>query len=271
VRGDAVAGLLVVFLNIIGGLIIGVPSRTFVRRSPPRAIPCSPSATGCQTDSGADRLHPARPLVSKAGVSGAAQGARKQLYGSPRRGHAAGHAGAGDAAGIPMLPFLVLAARRPPCPISARKNKRVTGGRPEPGAAAPQRQRHERHAAEADASELKIDDSRSNAVMRCCRWSTAGWYRPADRAEKGAAGLACGRNGIVMPARPHPLQRAAGRHTYVIKIRKDAGNGRDWSEQSWLMDPAGTSGVPGSTTTEPTSGYGDLGRCRAEGKAALKG
>jgi flagellar biosynthesis protein FlhA len=33
VRGDAIAGLLIVFINIIGGIIIGVASTAWLRRS----------------------------------------------------------------------------------------------------------------------------------------------------------------------------------------------------------------------------------------------
>ena len=46
VRGDAIAGLLIVFINIIGGIIIGVVSaRHGVRRSGHAPTRCSPSAT----------------------------------------------------------------------------------------------------------------------------------------------------------------------------------------------------------------------------------
>ena len=45
VRGDAIAGILIVFINIVGGIIIGIAQHgmSFAERSAPS--PCSPSAT----------------------------------------------------------------------------------------------------------------------------------------------------------------------------------------------------------------------------------
>src|SRR6202034_776436 len=91
VRGDAVAGLLVVFINIIGGIIIGDGLVT--------QIPALIVSTA------------AGLLVSKAGVSGAADKAlMRQLSGYPQAlGMSAGvMIVLSLLPGIPMLPFLAL-------------------------------------------------------------------------------------------------------------------------------------------------------------------
>jgi flagellar biosynthesis protein FlhA len=46
VRGDAIAALLITFINIVGGIIIGVAQQSMTFWPPPRATPCSRSATG---------------------------------------------------------------------------------------------------------------------------------------------------------------------------------------------------------------------------------
>ena len=45
VRGDAIAGLLVVFINVIGGMIIGIAQQGLTFSKPRIPTPCSPSAT----------------------------------------------------------------------------------------------------------------------------------------------------------------------------------------------------------------------------------
>src|SRR3979411_3213844 len=112
VRGDAIAGLLVVFINVIGGMIIGIAQQGMPFAEAARTYTLLTVGDGLVTQVPALIVSTAAGLlVSKAGVSGAADKAlMKQLSGYPQ---ALGlHGGESDVVGtlpgIPMLPFLAL-------------------------------------------------------------------------------------------------------------------------------------------------------------------
>src|SRR5712675_1362581 len=112
VRGDAVAGLLVVFINIIGGIIIGVAQQSMSFGDAARTYTLLTVGDGLVTQIPALIVSTAAGLlVAKAGVSGAADKALiGQLSSYPK---ALGMSGAvmivmSLLPGIPMLPFLFL-------------------------------------------------------------------------------------------------------------------------------------------------------------------
>src|SRR6201993_1584105 len=112
VRGDAVAGLLVVFVNIIGGIIIGVAQQGLSFGEAARTYTLLTVGDGLVTQIPALIVSTAAGLlVSKAGVSGAAdQAMLRQLSGYPK---ALGMSAAvmvvmSFLPGIPMLPFMLL-------------------------------------------------------------------------------------------------------------------------------------------------------------------
>ena len=129
VRGDAVAGLLVVFINIIGGIIIGVAQQGLGFGEAAHTYTLLTVGDGLVTQIPALIVSTAAGLlVSKAGVSGAADKAlMKQLSGYPQAlGMSAGvMLVLAMLPGIPMLPFLALGSGAAGLAISARKNKRV--------------------------------------------------------------------------------------------------------------------------------------------------
>ncbi|MBI1339059.1 flagellar biosynthesis protein FlhA [bacterium] len=113
VRGDAVAGLLITFINVIGGMVIGVAQE---------GLPFSEAANVYTTLTVGDGLVSQIPalivsiaaglLVSKAGVDGAADKAiGVQLFTNPRSLSMVGGAAlvAGLLPGMPMIPFFALA------------------------------------------------------------------------------------------------------------------------------------------------------------------
>ena len=112
VRGDAVAGLLVVFINIIGGIIIGVAQQSLSFTDAARTYTLLTVGDGLVTQIPALIVSTAAGLlVSKAGVSGAADKALiKQLSGYPQAlGMSAGvMLLLATLPGIPMIPFLAL-------------------------------------------------------------------------------------------------------------------------------------------------------------------
>ena len=126
VRGDAIAGLLIVFINIVGGMIIGVAQQGLSFADAGRSYTLLTVGDGLVTQVPALIVSTAAGLlVSKAGVSGAADKAlMKQFSGYPQalgdvRG---GHAGAGGAAGHPDHPL----------PGARRRRRRARLARPQP-------------------------------------------------------------------------------------------------------------------------------------------
>src|SRR5476649_398675 len=112
VRGDAIAGLLVVFINVIGGMIIGIAQQGLSFADAARSYTILTVGDGLVTQVPALIVSTAAGLlVAKAGVAGAADKAlMKQLSGYPK---ALGMSGGvmlvmSLLPGIPMLPFLAL-------------------------------------------------------------------------------------------------------------------------------------------------------------------
>src|SRR5262244_2664876 len=112
VRGDAVAGLLVVFINVIGGMIVGIAQQSMSFGDAARTYTLLTVGDGLVTQVPALIVSTAAGLlVAKAGVRGAADKALiSQLSGYPK---ALGMSAAvmlviALLPGIPMIPFLAL-------------------------------------------------------------------------------------------------------------------------------------------------------------------
>src|SRR5690349_18592357 len=161
VRGDAIAGLLVTFINIIGGMIIGIAQQGLSFSDAAHSYTVLTVGDGLVTQVPALIVSTAAGLlVSKAGVSGAADKALlKQLSGYPKE---AQQARPGDRRG------------------------NGGGGRQERGA-------------ERGADLVSIEDRRSQGRTRLLAPAAGQWtrrQRPVDRADQGVAPLACGGNGL---------------------------------------------------------------------------
>ena len=217
VRGDAVAGLLVVFINIIGGIIIGVAQQGLGFAEAAQTYTLLTVGDGLVTQIPALIVSTAAGLlVSKAGVSGAADKAlMKQLSGYPQ---AAGMSAGvmlvlAMLPGIPMLPFLALgggagaAGVLTPARTSARPRSQ-----PAASCRGPRRCRRQGGRRGRRADRHRAEDRRSQDRARLCA-AAAGQrprrHRPPDRADQGAAPLARGRNGFRDAGGAHPRQRAA--------------------------------------------------------------
>src|SRR5476651_477680 len=112
VRGDAIAGLLVVFINVIGGMIIGIAQQGMPFAEAARTYTLLTVGDGLVTQVPALIVSTAAGmLVSKAGITGAADKALfNQLAGYP---NALGMSSAvmiimALLPGIPMIPFMAL-------------------------------------------------------------------------------------------------------------------------------------------------------------------
>jgi len=248
VRGDAVAGLLVVFINIIGGIIIGVAQQSLSFGEAARTYTLLTVGDGLVTQVPALIVSTAAGLlVSKAGVSGAADKALvKQLSGYPQ---ALGMSSAvmivlALLPGIPMIPFLALGGGAAALAFSARKHNRARTAAEALAAATPEAAAGAASSAEEPiATALKIDDLKIElgyALLPLVNGPDG-----SDRLTEQIKALRRSLDNVQLEA-----------NSYVIKIKEvDAGTGRIWPNQFMVMDPGGHQvNVPGLHTTEPTFG-----------------
>ncbi|MEH2510445.1 flagellar biosynthesis protein FlhA [Nitrobacteraceae bacterium AZCC 1564] len=269
VRGDAIAGLLVVFINVIGGIIIGVAQQGMGFADAARTYTLLTVGDGLVTQVPALIVSTAAGLlVSKAGVSGAADKAMmNQLSGYPQAlGMASGvMLVLSLLPGIPMLPFLALGGGAGYLAWTAQKRKGTAKAEEarlasEPAAAAGGAGAGAAAAATAEepiSSALKIDDLKIElgyALLPLVN-GPDGTDRLTEQIKALRRSLAI-EMGFVMPAVRILDNVQLEANTYVIKIKEvDAGTGRIWANQFMVMDPAGNQvSVPGTHTTEPTFG-----------------
>ena len=261
VRGDAVAGLLVVFINIIGGIIIGVAQQGMSFGDAARSYTVLTVGDGLVTQVPALIVSTAAGLlVSKASVSGAADKALMQQFsGYPQ---ALGLSAAvmlvlALLPGIPTLPFLALGGGAAALAIKARRQKDVAKAVEAAEAAAPAAAATAAAAEEPIANALKIDDLKIElgyALLPLVN-GPDGTDRLTDQIKALRRSLAI-EMGFVMPSVRILDNVQLEANTYIIKIKEvDAGSGKIWPNQFMVMDPGGNQvAVPGIHTTEPTFG-----------------
>ncbi|MGY3617374.1 flagellar biosynthesis protein FlhA [Bradyrhizobium sp. USDA 10063] len=263
VRGDAIAGLLVVFINVVGGIIIGVAQQGLGFGEAARTYTVLTVGDGLVTQVPALIVSTAAGLlVSKAGVSGAADKAlMNQLSGYPQAlGMSAGvMIVLALLPGIPMIPFLALGSGAAALAWTARKQKHAAKAAQVAAAAAPAAAAAAAAAAaeEPISSALKIDDLKIElgyALLPLVN-GPDGTDRLTEQIKALRRSLAV-EMGFVMPAVRILDNVQLEANTYVIKIKEvDAGTGRIWPNQFMVMDPAGNQvAIPGIHTVEPTFG-----------------
>jgi flagellar biosynthesis protein FlhA len=261
VRGDAVAGLLVTFINIIGGIIIGVAQQGLSFSEAGRTYTLLTVGDGLVTQIPALVVSTAAGLlVSKAGVSGAADKALiKQFSGYPQ---ALGMASAvmfvlAMLPGIPTIPFLALSAGTGAMAWQAIKHKRTRAAAEAKAAAAPAAGAAAAAAEEPISAALKIDDLKIElgyALLPLVN-GPDGTDRLTEQIKALRRSLAI-EMGFVMPSVRILDNVQLEANTYIIKIKEvDAGTGKIWPNQFMVMDPGGSQvSVPGIHTIEPTFG-----------------
>src|SRR5260221_737425 len=279
VRGDAVAGLLVVFINIIGGIIIGVAQQGLSFGEAAHTYSClTVGDVRVQQIPALIVSTAAGLLVSKAGVSGAADKAlMKQLSGYPQAlGMSAGvMLVLAMLPGIPMLPFLALGGGAAALTWYAHKRKHAVSVAAAAAAAAPAADAAGAAAEEPIPTPLKIHDLKIQLGYALFPLVDRpdGTDRLTEQIKALRRSLAI-EMGFVMPAVRILDNVQLEANTYIIKIKEvDAGQGRIWPNQFMVMDPAGNQvSVPGIHTIEPTFGLPatsvDLG---LQAEASLKG
>ncbi len=265
VRGDAVAGLLVVFINVIGGMIIGVAQQGLPFAEAAHTYTLLTVGDGLVTQVPALIVSTAAGLlVSKAGVTGAADKAlAKQLSGYPQAlGLSAGvMLVLALVPGIPMLPFLTLGGGAATAAWFAyKRNRQAAAVEASTTSALAQETAATGQAAAAEesiASALKIDDLKIELGYALLPLANGpdGNDRLTEQIKALRRSLAI-EMGFVMPSVRILDNVQLEANSYVIKIKEvDAGSGRIWPNQYMVMDPGGERiTLPGVNTTEPTFG-----------------
>jgi flagellar biosynthesis protein FlhA len=257
VRGDAIAGLLVVMINVMGGMVIGIMQEGLGFAEAARTYTLLTVGDGLVTQVPALIVSTAAGLlVSKAGISGAADKALlSQFSGYPK---ALGLSGGvmllmGMLPGIPMLPFLALGGGAASLAYMinrrTKKDAAVETKKIETEKAAP--------VEEPIAAALKMDDLKIELGYALLPLVNApdGSDRLTEQIKALRRSLAI-EMGFVMPAVRILDNMQLDANTYVIKIKEvEAGSGKVWHGQYMVMDPSGGQvTLPGVHTTEPTFG-----------------
>ncbi len=271
VRGDAVAGLLITFINIIAGIIIGVGERGMGFAAAADAYARLTVGDGLVTQVPALIVSTAAGIiVTKAGLSARTEKALfGQLAGNPK---VLGMSGAlllllALLPGIPMLPFLLLAAiggglarltwKRNQAPATAAQ---AAAAEPAPPAEEPV------------STALHMDEVRLElgyALLTLVNGSGDG-PRLTEQVKALRRQLAA-EFGFVLPSVRIQDNMQLPANTYVIRIKEiEAGRGEVRPSMLLVMDPRGEAiDLPGETTHEPTFGLPALWMAPAHREEAI--
>lgn len=261
VRGDAIAGILITFVNIVGGIIIGVAQMGMDFSSAARAYTLLTVGDGLVTQIPALIVSTAAGLlVSKAGVSGAADKAlSKQLASAPKA--------LGMSAfvmvvisllpNMPMLPFLALAAGAGFMALRLHQQNQQSDLKAKAQEALDQAAAETQQKEEPVQDALKLDELRIEigyALLPLVQGQN-GEDKVTDQIKALRRTLA-GEMGFVLPSVRLVDNVQLEANQYVIKMKEiEAGNGIVFPNQYMAMDPAGGQvQLPGAHMLEPTFG-----------------
>lgn len=259
VRGDAIAGLLITFINVIGGMIIGVAQMEMSAGDAARAYTLLTVGDGLVSQIPSLIVSIAAGLlVSKAGVKGAADKALiKQLSGYPKAMGLSATVMISMAflPGLPFIPFMSLGLGA--AFFAYRSSKQQDDEAAEVVAV------KVAEAADLEPKEERITDTLKMDELRVELGyglvplinGPAGQDMLSDQIKALRRQMALDL-GFIMPSVRilDNIQLTGG--DYVIKIREiDAGTGTLYPDHLMVMDPAGGKiSLPGHHTTEPTFG-----------------
>ncbi len=267
VRGDAIAGLIITFINVSAGMLIGMMQEGLTFQEAGNVYTLLTIGDGLVSQIPALIVSTAAGiLVSKSGVTGSADKAlSSQFSGYPR---ALGMSSAVMAAlallpGMPILPFLALSGGIGYAAWRAGKGKaereveeaakKAPGapGAPNPGAPA---QPSEPPITDA----LKIDELKLElgyGLLSLVREDETGTDRLTEQIKALRRQLAL-ELGFVMPPVRILDNMQLEPNAYKVRIKEvEAGAGEIYANQLMVMDPYGNPvDLPGTHTTEPTFG-----------------
>jgi len=260
VRGDAIAGLMITFINIIGGMIVGVGQNDLSMADAAQTYTLLTIGDGLVSQIPALIVSTAAGmLVSKAGVRGAADKALvSQLSTYPKALGMSSFVMAGMAMlpGIPLVPFIALSALAGGLAWNTVRNKKVHA---EEKVAVKLAEEEEAVPQEEPISEtLHMDELRLELGYGLVPMinDPKGDSDKLTEQIKALRRQIASTMGFVMPSVRILDNMQLPANDYVIKVKEvDAGNGTLYPEQFMAMDPLGAQiDLPGNHTTEPTFG-----------------
>lgn len=258
VRGDAIAGLLITFINIIGGIIIGVAQEGLTFSDAANSYTLLTVGDGLVSQVPALIVSVAAGLlVSRGGVTGTADKALLgQLGGYPR---ALGMSsfllvGLSLLPGVPMIPFLILASGTGYAAYSLTKRKAAE--KVEEEQLMIENQKAAVPAEEPIASALLIDDLRLElgyGLLTLINDNEG--YRLTDQIKALRRQIAS-EMGFIMPSVRILDNMQLPANNYLLRVKEvEAGSGDVRPNNMLVMDPQGLPiDLPGEETTEPTFG-----------------
>lgn len=261
VRGDAIAGILITFVNVIGGIIIGVAQQGMDFSAAARTYTLLTVGDGLVTQIPALIVSTAAGLlVSKAGVTGAADKAlTKQLASVPKA--------LGMSAfvmivisllpNMPMLPFLGLAAGAIYMALRLRREQQLGVLKEHAQAAIEQAAAQAKPTEEPVQDALRLDELRIEigyALLPLVQGQN-GEDKITDQIKALRRTLAA-EMGFLLPSVRLVDNVQLESNQYVIKLKEiEAGGGVVFPNQYMAMDPSGGQvQLPGAHMLEPTFG-----------------
>ncbi len=254
VRGDAIAGLLIVFINSIGGIVIGVVSHGMSFGNAGKTYTLLTVGDGLVTQIPALIISVAAGLlVTKAGIDGAADKAlAKQLASYPiALGVVAACAlGVGVLPGMPLIPFWTLAGCAGTLAWRLRQSNKAAldAAAQAPPAAAPTE--------ETPASSLAMDDVRVELGFSLLPLINDVQGRRLTDQIKALRKTLAQEYGFVMPSVRILDNVQLSPDHYSIRVREmSVGEGRLKIGALMAMDPSGAGvGLAGEQVKEPAFG-----------------
>jgi flagellar biosynthesis protein FlhA len=259
VRGDAIAGILITFINVIGGIVIGVAQQGVTLAEASHTYTLLTVGDGLVTQIPALIVSTAAGLlVSKAGVRGAAGKALlSQLSGYPRALGMSSFVMAVMALlpGMPPFPFLALAAGAGFLAWRTDRDRKRAEAAAEAAAAKAADDAIPRE--QPITESLKVDDLKIELGIGLVPLinSADGPDRLTEQIKALRRQLAA-ELGFIMPAVRLLDDVKLPANDYIVKIKEvEAGRGTIYPRQLMVMDPAGGEiALPGTHTIEPTFG-----------------
>ena len=261
VRGDAIAGLIITFINVSAGMLIGIMQQGLSFQEAGNVYTLLTIGDGLVSQIPALIVSTAAGiLVSKSGVAGAADKAlTAQFTGYPRAlGMSSAVMGAlAFLPGMPFLPFMALAGGVGYLAFRASRTKavkQVEEQAQEIAKAAPPAQPSEPPITDS----LKIDDLKLElgyGLLSLVKEDANGQDRLTEQIKALRRQLAL-ELGFVMPPVRILDNMQLEPNDYKVRIKEvEAGSGQIYANQLMVMDPYGNPiDLPGHHTTEPTFG-----------------
>ncbi len=264
VRGDAIAGLLITFINIIAGLIIGMMQEGLSFAEAGHNYTLLTIGDGLVSQIPALIVSTAAGiLVSKSGVTGSADKALiTQFTGYPQAlGMSAAVIGAlALLPGMPIIPFLALAGGVGWLAFKSGKKKSLAADKAIIETAMQQAQQagpatSKKPRSPTACASTSSSSSSATACSALVKEDDTGTDRLTEQIKALRRQLATELGFIMPPVRILDNMQLEP-NDYRVKIKEvDAGRGQIYAHQLMVMDPMGREiGLPGIHTTEPTFG-----------------